>query len=180
MKQKVEVRWVDSRPGDCNAAKAPSVCMLSRLSHVQLFATPWTVARQVPLSMGFSKQKYWSGLPCPPPGDLPDPKIEPRSHYISCLGRWVPRDPTKDSLHVRLQQHAESGPIAYSPLPQASCHHSSHDEECPAKTGAVSFRQSPSLSELFLASQMQQRQDESTGYGKFWTCTQLLQMFHGS
>ena len=112
---------MDSRPEDCNAAKAPSVCMLSRISRVQLFATPWTVARQVPLSMGFSKQEYWSGLPCPPPGDPPDLGIEPRSHYVSCLGMWVPRDPTKDNLHIHHQQHAELGPIAYSPLPQASC-----------------------------------------------------------
>ena len=42
-------------------------------------ATPWTVARQAPLSMGFSRQQYWSGLPFPSPGDLPDPGIEPRS-----------------------------------------------------------------------------------------------------
>ena len=49
------------------------------LSRVQLFATPWTVAYQVPLSMGFSRQEYWSGLPFPSPGDLPDPGIEPRS-----------------------------------------------------------------------------------------------------
>ena len=49
------------------------------LSHVRLLATPWTVARQVPLSMGFSRQKYWNGLPFPPPGDLPDPGIKPRS-----------------------------------------------------------------------------------------------------
>ena len=42
------------------------------LSPVQLFATLWTVACQAPLSMGFSRQEYWSGLPCPPPGDLPD------------------------------------------------------------------------------------------------------------
>ena len=39
--------------------------------------TPWTVARQVPLSMGFSGQEYWSGLTCPPPGDLPNPGVEP-------------------------------------------------------------------------------------------------------
>ena len=39
--------------------------------------TPWTVAHQAPLSMGFSRQEYWSGLPCPPPGDLPNPGIEP-------------------------------------------------------------------------------------------------------
>ena len=44
-----------------------------------LFVTPWTVAHQAPLSMGFSRQEYWSGLPFPSPGDLPDPGIEPRS-----------------------------------------------------------------------------------------------------
>ena len=49
------------------------------LSRVQLFATPWTVAYQAPLSMGFSRQQYWSGLPFPSPGDLPDPGIKPRS-----------------------------------------------------------------------------------------------------
>ena len=46
------------------------------LSCVRFFATPWTVARQAPLSMGFSRQEYWSGLPCPPPKDLPDPGIK--------------------------------------------------------------------------------------------------------
>ena len=51
--------------------------MWKSLSHVQLFATPWTVAREAPLSMGFFRQEYWSGLPCPPPGDLPNPGIEP-------------------------------------------------------------------------------------------------------
>ena len=50
--------------------------MHDSLSHVQFFATPWTVAHQVPLSMGFSRHKYWSGLPFPSPGDLPDPGIE--------------------------------------------------------------------------------------------------------
>ena len=49
------------------------------LSCVRLFVTPWTVAYQVSPSMGFSRQEYWSGLPFPPPGDLPDPGIEPRS-----------------------------------------------------------------------------------------------------
>jgi len=49
------------------------------LSHVQLFATPWTVAYQASLSMGFSRQEYWSGLPFPPPGDLPNPGIKPMS-----------------------------------------------------------------------------------------------------
>ena len=49
------------------------------LSHVRLFAIPWTVAHQAPLPMGFSRQEYWSGLPFPSPGDLPDPGIKPRS-----------------------------------------------------------------------------------------------------
>ena len=48
-------------------------------SRVWLFATPWTTADQAPLSMGFSRQEYWSGLPFPSPGDLPNPGIEPRS-----------------------------------------------------------------------------------------------------
>ena len=52
---------------------------MKSLSRVRLFATPWTVAHQAPPSMGFSRQEYWSGLPFPSPGDLPDPGIEPRS-----------------------------------------------------------------------------------------------------
>ena len=54
------------------------VCVKS-LSRVRLFVTPWTVAYQVPPSMGFSRQECWSGLPFPSPGDLPDPGIEPGS-----------------------------------------------------------------------------------------------------
>ena len=53
--------------------------MLSLLSHVRPFVTPWAVALLAPLSMGFSRQEYWSGLPCPPPGDLPGPGMEPVS-----------------------------------------------------------------------------------------------------
>ena len=49
------------------------------LSCVRLFVTPRTVARQAPLSMGFPRKEYWSGLPFPPPGDLPNPGIKPRS-----------------------------------------------------------------------------------------------------
>ena len=58
-------------------------CMLSHFGHVQLFVTLWTVAHQAPLSMGSSRQEYWSGLPCPPPEDLPDPGIKPGSHVSS-------------------------------------------------------------------------------------------------
>ena len=49
---------------------------MKSLSRVQLFATPWTIVYQAPLSVGFSRQAYWSGLPFPSPGDLPDPGIE--------------------------------------------------------------------------------------------------------
>ena len=66
-----------------------NVCMLSCFSRVQLFATPWTVALQAPLSMRFSKQEYWSGLPFPTPGDLPDPGIEPTPLMFPALaGRF--------------------------------------------------------------------------------------------
>ena len=51
-------------------------CVLSCFSCVQLFVTQWTIAHQAPLSLGFSRQEYWSGLPCPPPGDIPDPELK--------------------------------------------------------------------------------------------------------
>ena len=55
---------------------------MKSLSRVQLFGTLWTVAHQAPPSMGFSRQEYWSGLPFPSPGDLPNPGIEPRSSAL--------------------------------------------------------------------------------------------------
>ena len=55
------------------------VCVWSHFSHVRFFETQWTVACQAPLSIGFSRQEYWNGLPCPPPEDLPDPGIKPSS-----------------------------------------------------------------------------------------------------
>ena len=58
------------------------VCMLSCFSHVWLCATLWTVAHQAPLSMGFFRQAYCSGLPFPPPGDLPNPGIKPTSPVL--------------------------------------------------------------------------------------------------
>ena len=53
--------------------------MLSHFSRIRLFTTLWTVAHQAPLSMGFSRQEYWNGLLCPPPGDLPNSGIKPAS-----------------------------------------------------------------------------------------------------
>ena len=64
-------------------------CVLNCFSHVQLFATLCTVACQAPLSMGFSRQEYWSGLSCPPPGDRPNPGMEPVSLMFPALaGRF--------------------------------------------------------------------------------------------
>ena len=64
-------------------------CMLSCFSHVWLCVTPWTVTRQAPMSMGFFRQEYWSGLPFPSPGDLPDLGIDPASPISSALaGRF--------------------------------------------------------------------------------------------
>ena len=62
-----------------------SACVLSCFTYVWLFVTLWTVARQAPLSMGFSRQEYWSGLPCPSPVDIPDPRIEPMSPAAPAL-----------------------------------------------------------------------------------------------
>ena len=61
------------------------MCELSSFSHIQLFATPWTIACQSPLSMGFSRHKYWSVLPFPPLGDPPDPGMEPMSPVSPAL-----------------------------------------------------------------------------------------------
>ena len=59
--------------------------VVSHFSCVRLFLTAWTVAHQAPRSLGFSRQEYWSGLPCPPPGNLPDPGIKPASLMCPAL-----------------------------------------------------------------------------------------------
>ena len=63
------------------------------LSHVQLFGTPGTVTHKAPPSMGFSRQEYWSGLPFPSPGDLPDSGIEPGSPQASLVAQRLKRLP---------------------------------------------------------------------------------------
>ena len=66
-------------PSDYSVSLEVKLVKVKSLSRVRLFVTPWTVAYQAPPSMGFSRQEYWSGLPFPSPGDLPDPGIEPGS-----------------------------------------------------------------------------------------------------
>ena len=81
------------------------------LSYVSLFVIPWTVAHQVPLSMGFFIQEYWSGLPFPSPGDLPDPGIEPMSLALTS-GFFTTEPPEKPNvswdLGLDVTQHALS------------------------------------------------------------------------
>ena len=67
------------------------ICMLTRSSHVHLFVTSWTVACQAPLSMGFFRQEYWSGLLFPTPGDLLNPGIKPMSPALA--GRFSTTEP---------------------------------------------------------------------------------------
>ena len=69
--------------------------MLSHFSDVQFLATLWTVACQAPLSIGFSGQEYWSGLPCRLPWDLPDTEIELVVSYVSCFGGSLPLMPSE-------------------------------------------------------------------------------------
>ena len=79
----------------------PRACVLSRFSRVQLFATPWTAAHQAPLSIGFSRQEYWSGLPCPPPqGNIPDPETEAASLKSPVVaGRFFTTSTTWEALY---------------------------------------------------------------------------------
>ena len=81
-----------------------NVCMLSRFtcfSGVQFCATLWTIACEAPLSMRFSRQEYWSGLPCPPPGDLPNPGIKPVSlRSLASAGMFFTTSTTQEALQV--------------------------------------------------------------------------------
>ena len=76
------------------------------LSHVQLFATLWTVAHQAPPSKGFSRQEYWSGSPFPSPGDLPDPGIEPKSPTLQA-DALTSEPPGKPDIKTRWQEYTE-------------------------------------------------------------------------
>ena len=79
-------------------------CLLSRFSHVWLFATLWTVTYQAPLSMEFSRQVYWSGLPFPSAGNLPDPGREPRSPALKADSlSSEPPGKLKEGFHLQLK-----------------------------------------------------------------------------
>ena len=96
--QKRKHRWVFMQ----RSGQRVSACVPRRSSHVQLFATPWTVIRKAPLSMGFSRQEYWRRLPCPSPGDLPNPGIEPTSLMSPALADgFFTTSPTWRAGHTR-------------------------------------------------------------------------------
>ena len=98
------------------------------LSRVRLFATPWTVANQAPLSMGFSRQEYWSGLPFPSPGNLPDPGIEPRSpaQQTGAVTSEPPGKPKKVQIIFINLISLQLRIITYISLPLKDCEHKSH------------------------------------------------------
>ena len=84
--------------------------VLSRFSRVQLFATPWTVAHQAPLSTRSSRQEYWSGLSCPSSGDLPNPGIKPGSP--TWLVNSLPSEPAGKPI-LGLYGSLKSGPHSH-------------------------------------------------------------------
>ena len=79
------------------------VCVLRRVSCVRLSATHWTIAHQAPLSTGFTRQEYWNGLPCPPPGDLLNPGIKPTSLKSPALAAEFFTTSTNWEAHVTLR-----------------------------------------------------------------------------
>ena len=91
--------------------------MLKCFSHVQLFVTPWTMAHHSPLSMGFSRQEYWSGLPCLPPGDCPHPGIEHLLwllHWqVSSLSLGPPGKPNTSAAHSSCYLESELYPTSH-------------------------------------------------------------------
>ena len=85
------------------------LCMCAQsVRHVPLFVTPWTLACQAPLSMRFSRQECWSGLPSPSPQDLPDPRIEPMSFMSPALAGGFFTTITTWETHTGLLQHKYS------------------------------------------------------------------------
>ena len=82
-----------------------SACVLSHFSCVQLFAIQWTEARQAPLPMESSRQEYWSGLPCPAPGDLPDPGIKAMSTSPAVAGEFFTTGTTWEALLTLARLH---------------------------------------------------------------------------
>ena len=121
---------------------SPPAFVLSRFSRVRLCVTLWAVAHQAPLSMGFSRQEYWSGLPSPPPGDLPDPVNEPMFLASPALSGRFFTTSTKPG-----QPPGYSPQISY--IWFSSCHFHEVTPLIPAPVSWVSFCGKKRLLKLF-------------------------------
>ena len=129
------------------------VCAHAQWLSCPTLATPWTIARQTPLSLEFSRQEYWSGLPFPYPGDLPDPRIKPVSPESSALaGRFFTTEP-----------HGK--PI--TPFTQGSNSSPSEFLLCWANFQIV----------LILAKYFKSLQNTSLGLPPKWSCVELWLLF---
>ena len=104
------------------------------LSHIRLLSTPWTVARQAPLSMKFSRQEYWNGLPFPSPGDVPDPGIEPVSPGLA--GRFFTIEPSGKPGH-RVSSYYYYGSSYICSSSHARAAHKSRRQE--SRTGSTRY-----------------------------------------
>ena len=94
------------------------MCLPSRFSSVQLFATLWTVACQVPLSMRFSRQEYWIGLPFPPQGNLPNPEIEPTTFMsLALAGGFFTTSVTWEEVNIKSFNIVDVALMSYSLQP---------------------------------------------------------------
>ena len=141
------------------------------LSRVRLFATPWTAAYQAPPSMGFFRQEYWSGLPFPSPGDLPNPGIKPRSPTLrtNALPSEPPGKPW-DMLHlVKKEAHLTCLPVSHpSPfslsLKQAICHSFGNENAETVYNESLSLQ---ALSSMYLFS-------EEHSFSKPWSTPPFL------
>ena len=124
------------------------VCVCELLSCVWLFATPWTVAHQAPLSMGFSRQEYWRGLPVPPPGALPHPGIEPKPPTLQAAS--LPSEPPGKPYieYISSSLCYTGGPCYLAILYAIVC-------ICPSQTPTPSFSHSCSLASTGLFSMYQ-------------------------
>ena len=101
------------------------MCVLSCFGHVRHFATLWTVAHRAPLSMGFSGQKYWSGLLCLPPGDFPNQGIEPMSLLsLALAGRFFTTNATREAPNLQ-----NRGQQTISNRPNSACHLSLYNQQ---------------------------------------------------
>ena len=129
------------RVQDVCSSRVVKECVCLSLSHVQLFATPWKVAHQAPLSVEFSRQEYWSGLPFPSPGDLSNPGIKPGSPSLQAVSMRE---------HSRWQRLKLQGFMAQPQ--QLQCH------SCHPTVGQKNHRADHDLREMSCISQIEEWQ----------------------